>query len=144
MDLFRGKTLLKKDGTTISADASLRNKKLICIYFAALWCPPCRTFTPLLAQAYRMAKDEGLPIEIVFVSSDRSLNDMTVYVKDHENWPSLPYGDALQPALRARYKVAGIPTLVVVKADGALVCANGRPDIQTKSLQAFKDWLTCI
>nr|XP_050042345.1 nucleoredoxin-like protein 2 [Dermacentor andersoni] len=144
MDLFRGKTLLKKDGTTISADASLRNKKLICIFFAAQWCPPCRVFAPLLAEAYRTAKDEGLPIEVVFVSSDRSLQDMTTSLKDHEDWPSLPYGDALQTALRARYKVAGIPTLVVVKADGALVCANGRADIQTKRSQAFKDWLSYI
>ncbi|KAL1438536.1 hypothetical protein MTO96_047899 [Rhipicephalus appendiculatus] len=105
MDLFRGKTLLKKDGTTISADGALRNKRLICIYFAAQWCPPCRVFTPLLANAYRRAKDEGLPIEVVFVSSDRSGNDMSAYVKsDHEDWPALPYGDALQAGLRARYK----------------------------------------
>ncbi|XP_075731051.1 nucleoredoxin-like protein 2 [Rhipicephalus microplus] len=145
MDLFRGKTLLKKDGTTISADGALRNKRLICIYFAAQWCPPCRVFTPILANAYRRAKDEGLPIEVVFVSSDRNANDMSAYVKsDHEDWPALPYGDALQAGLRARYKVAGIPTLVVVKADGALVSTNGRPDVQTKGYKAFKDWLSCI
>ncbi|KAL3209287.1 hypothetical protein MRX96_009278 [Rhipicephalus microplus] len=171
MDLFRGKTLLKKDGTTISADGALRNKRLICIYFAAQWCPPCRVFTPILANAYRRAKDEGLPIEVVFVSSDRNANDMSAYVKsDHEDWPALPYGDALQAVhyeehvaakdceclsalvgftssaavSRARYKVAGIPTLVVVKADGALVSTNGRPDVQTKGYKAFKDWLSCI
>ncbi|KAH7970394.1 hypothetical protein HPB49_006172 [Dermacentor silvarum] len=145
MELFRGKSLLKKDGTTISADGALRNKRLICLYFAAQWCPPCRTFTPLLADAYRKAKDEGLPIEVVFVSSDKSSNDMLAYIKsDHEDWPTLPYGDGLQSALKARYKVSGIPTLVVLKADGALVCANGRPDVQTKSCRAFKDWLSCI
>ncbi|KAH8035143.1 hypothetical protein HPB51_004384 [Rhipicephalus microplus] len=134
MDLFRGKTLLKKDGTTISADGALRNKRLICIYFAAQWCPPCRNRTTRL-----------LDTQVVFVSSDRNANDMSAYVKsDHEDWPALPYGDALQAGLRARYKVAGIPTLVVVKADGALVSTNGRPDVQTKGYKAFKDWLSCI
>ncbi|XP_037555881.2 nucleoredoxin-like protein 2 [Dermacentor silvarum] len=83
--------------------------------------------------------------QVVFVSSDKSSNDMLAYIKsDHEDWPTLPYGDGLQSALKARYKVSGIPTLVVLKADGALVCANGRPDVQTKSCRAFKDWLSCI
>ncbi|XP_077499205.1 nucleoredoxin-like protein 2 [Amblyomma americanum] len=62
----------------------------------------------------------------------------------HAEWLTLPFGDNLQLTLKTRYKVAGIPTLVVLKADGALICANGRPDVQTKGSQAFKDWLTCI
>ncbi|XP_077500609.1 nucleoredoxin-like protein 2 [Amblyomma americanum] len=145
MELFRGKVLLKKDGTTMAAEAALRNKRLICIYFAAKWCPPCRNFTPTLAEAYREAKHEGLPIELVFVSSDRNSAEMVEYVKtSHGDWLSLPYGDVLQSVLKARYKVAGIPTLVVIKTDGALVCANGRPDVQAKASQAFKDWLSSI
>ncbi|XP_075527146.1 nucleoredoxin-like protein 2 [Dermacentor variabilis] len=59
-----------------------------------------------------------------------------------ENWPALPYGDNLQFALKARYKIAGIPTLVVLRADGSLVCANGRYQIVAKSHLAFADWLS--
>lgn len=145
MDLFKGKTMLKKDGTSLPASTALRNKRLICVYFAAQWCPPCRMFTPMLADAYRAAKEEALPIEVVFISSDRSSTDMMAYVRStHGDWLTLPYGDQLQSVLKARYRVAVIPTLVVLKADGSLVAANGRPEVQNKSCQAFKDWLSTI
>ncbi|XP_037528137.1 nucleoredoxin-like protein 2 [Rhipicephalus sanguineus] len=143
MNSLRGKTLVRKDGTTITAEAALRNKRLICLYFAAEWCPPCATFTPILAAAYREAKDEGLPIEVVFVSSDRSEDEMIAFVKSsHENWPALPYGDPLQFTLKARYKISGIPTLVVLNARGGLVCTNGRSNIVAMSHEAFKEWLS--
>ncbi|XP_075527147.1 nucleoredoxin-like protein 2 [Dermacentor variabilis] len=64
MNWFRGKYLVRRDGTIITADAALRSKRLICLYFAAQWCPPCVTFTPILADAYREAKSQGLPIEV--------------------------------------------------------------------------------
>ncbi|KAH9378231.1 hypothetical protein HPB48_015342 [Haemaphysalis longicornis] len=38
-DLFKGKSLLKKDGSSLAASTALRNNRLICIYFAAQWCP---------------------------------------------------------------------------------------------------------
>ena len=41
-------------------------------------CPPCRQFTPLLKQAYEAIKAAGNSFEIVFVSSDRSEQDMQV------------------------------------------------------------------
>ncbi|KAH7970811.1 hypothetical protein HPB49_015809 [Dermacentor silvarum] len=142
MNSLRGKYLIRRDGTTITADAALRFKRLICLYFAAQWCPPCLTFTPILADAYREAKNQGLPIEVVYVSSDRSEDEMNAFLNStDENWPALPYGDKLQFALKARYKIAGIPALVVLRADGSLVCANGRPDIMAKSHLAFRDWL---
>ncbi|XP_077523775.1 nucleoredoxin-like protein 2 isoform X2 [Amblyomma americanum] len=145
MELWRDKVLLTKEGTTTPAGAALRNKRIICIYFSAQWCVPCRTFTPMLAEAYREAKQLGLPIEIVFVSQDRTEAEMQDdYNAHHGGWLRVPYGDNLQGTLKARYKVAGIPTLVVLKGDGALICANGRADVQTKGCQAFKDWLTSI
>ncbi|KAK8764313.1 hypothetical protein V5799_033078 [Amblyomma americanum] len=64
MELLRDKVLLTKDGTSIAAEVALRNKRIICIYFSAQWCEPCRTFTPMLADAYREVKQHGLPIEV--------------------------------------------------------------------------------
>lgn len=40
-------------------------------YFSANWCPPCRAFTPQLADAYRRIRKKEPGFEIVFVSSDR-------------------------------------------------------------------------
>ena len=41
------------------------------MYFSAHWCPPCRGFTPVLAEKYKAWKDANENIEIVFISSDR-------------------------------------------------------------------------
>lgn len=52
MDCLTGQQLLKKDGTVVSADSALADKKIIGFYFSAHWCPPCRLFTPALAEFY--------------------------------------------------------------------------------------------
>ena len=55
MDKIKGQTLIKADGTKVQADDALAGKNIICIYFSAHWCPPCRGFTPVLKRFY----DEG-------------------------------------------------------------------------------------
>lgn len=53
MDLLAHATLLKNKGTTpITAEEALDNVEIICYYFSAHWCPPCRMFTPILADFY--------------------------------------------------------------------------------------------
>ena len=54
-----GDKLLSKDGVGNTA-SSLAGKKLVMLYFSAHWCPPCKTYTPELAQAYLASqkKDE--------------------------------------------------------------------------------------
>ena len=73
-----GQTLkqLEGDWNEVSADSSLEGKKVVAFYFSAHWCPPCRAFTPILKDAYEEYLKESCDIEIVFVSSDRSLEDM--------------------------------------------------------------------
>ncbi|XP_064479553.1 nucleoredoxin-like protein 2 [Ornithodoros turicata] len=141
MDLLKGKRLVKRDGTIVAAETALKGKKLICFYMAAHWCPPCRMFTNTLADAYVEAKDEALPIEVIFISSDRTAADMANYMREsHGDWLGLPYGDPLQPVIKQRYKVSGIPTLIVLKDNGTMLCRNGRPDVQSKGAAAFRDW----
>jgi len=66
MELF-GDVLLTKGGE--KATSEVLQGKVIGIYFSAHWCPPCRGFTPKLAEAY--SKDlQGKGLEIVFVSAD--------------------------------------------------------------------------
>ena len=43
-------------------------------------CPPCRRFTPELAEYYKQMKEKvGDKLEIVFVSSDRSEDEWREY-----------------------------------------------------------------
>ena len=46
---------------------SLRGK-IVGLYFSAAWCPPCRAFTPILAEKYDELISEGNNFEIIFLS----------------------------------------------------------------------------
>ena len=59
-----------KSGTVAMSDA-LAGKTAVGLYFSAHWCPPCRMYTPKLAEQYAKLVAAGKPFEIVFVSSDR-------------------------------------------------------------------------
>ena len=50
--MLNGQKLLKKNGEVVAADEVLKEKKIICYYFSAHWCPPCRSFTPILGDFY--------------------------------------------------------------------------------------------
>lgn len=65
--------------------------KTVGLYFSAHWCPPCRGFTPKLAEFYKKYhKDKNF--EIVFVSSDKDENQFKGYY-DEMPWLALPYKD---------------------------------------------------
>ena len=66
-DLF-GDRLIGKSGDVATDDLK---GKTVGIYFSAHWCPPCRGFTPQLAEQYKKLKAKGKDFEIVFASSDR-------------------------------------------------------------------------
>ncbi len=66
--------------------------RIVGVYFSALWCPPCKKFTPLLVQAYQRMKEANYDIEIIFVSFDSSKYD---FKKEYENmpWPAVPHSE---------------------------------------------------
>ena len=99
IDLLSGVKLIKPDNTAVEAPKVLASKKLVLFYFSAHWCPPCRMFTPMLRDFYEVGKQEAkielihelfqeaseLGVEIVFISSDRSHDNMMGYIKEsHE------------------------------------------------------------
>merc|ERR1712227_847361 len=138
MDSLKGAKLVKADGSSVEADSALEGKDLILFYFSAHWCPPCRQFTPMLKDFY----DEVDNVEIVFVSSDRSNDDMLSYMKEsHGDWLATERGSPLTKSLKEKYGISGIPTLIVVKADGTVVTKDGRADVVSKQpKQAVQAW----
>ncbi len=81
-------------------------------------------------------------MEIIFVSSDRSPEDMTSYMKEsHGDWLAAEHGSELGKQLKAKFEVSGIPCLVVLKADGTFVTKDGRSAVSGKGPAAVKDWL---
>ena len=81
-----GPTLLKnsKKPAVSTAKEAFKHSKpsLIALYFSASWCPPCQRFTPVLIDFYNAAKasSKTLELEIVFVSSDRNVEEFEKYV----------------------------------------------------------------
>merc|ERR1711879_340213 len=139
MDSLNGATLITADGSKVEAEKALENKDLVLYYFSAHWCPPCRQFTPMGSDFYGEVSDD---LEIVFVSSDRSPEDMVSYMKEsHGDWCGVEHNSALANDLKQKYGVQGIPMLVVVKKDGTLVTKDGRSHVMGKQpKQAVQGW----
>ena len=116
MDSLAGQQLLGKDEKVVSADSVLEDKKIIAFYFSAHWCPPCRLFTPILAEFYSdLVTTAGEPFEIVFVSSDKTPEDMMTYMKEsHGEWLAVQHATNLAQQLKKKYEISGIPSLIVV------------------------------
>merc|ERR1719403_609330 len=121
MDSLQGATLIKADGSKVEADKALESKDLVLNYF------------------YGEVEDD---LEIVFVSSDRSPDDMISYMKEsHGDWCGVEHNSSLANDLKQKYGVQGIPMLVVVKKDGTLVTKDGRSHVVGKApKQAVQGW----
>lgn len=140
MDMFSGKTLIRAGGSEHSADDVLCDVKVVALYFSAHWCPPCRHFTPILADVYAEVK-QALPcIEVIFVSLDHSKEDMLKYMDEsHGDWYAFKFEDPFREELAREY-VKGIPTLIAFKMDGTVITSSGRDQVQEEGPQAFRKW----
>jgi len=127
--LFGGAKLLKHDGDAVDP-TTFTSKSGVMIYFSAHWCPPCRGFTPQLAEYYKSKKDQH-NFEIVFVSSDKTDEDFNKYWAEMP-WLALPYSDrSLKETLSKKYKVQGIPSLVVLDNNGNTITTGGRNKVSS-------------
>ena len=131
-DLF-GPTL-ETGSSSSSTAALLPSDGVVAIYFSAHWCPPCRSFTPVLAETYityqEDCSDEDTPFRIVFVSSDKTLSEFSSYFNSMP-FLALPYSaSGIKRKLSNIFSIRGIPSLVVLDAKtGKILSSNGRNDI---------------
>ncbi|GLD99302.1 hypothetical protein PINS_up008021 [Pythium insidiosum] len=88
--LLHNEPLLTKSGAVVPLAQALSQKKVIGLYFSGHYCPPCRKFTPILAQVYEEIKDEHEDVEIVFVSSDKEVEKFDEYYQEMP-WLALPW-----------------------------------------------------
>eukprot|EP00929_Paragymnodinium_shiwhaense_P023043 TRINITY_DN14521_c0_g1_i2.p1 TRINITY_DN14521_c0_g1~~TRINITY_DN14521_c0_g1_i2.p1 ORF type:complete len:432 (-),score=102.67 TRINITY_DN14521_c0_g1_i2:224-1519(-) len=139
-DKIIGATLLSGSGE-VSASEAFAGKKAIGLYFSAHWCPPCRGFTPKLAEWYtKDLKEKGL--EIVFVSSDKDEAAFADYFKEMP-WLALPYSDRdLKNALSKKFKVQGIPTFIILDATtGDVITSDGREAVSKDPTGEKLPWI---
>lgn len=121
--------LLSKQGP-VKVSEALAGKDKVMIYFSAHWCPPCRGFTPVLADKYKQSAKEK-NIEVVFVSSDRDQASFQEYYNEMP-WLSLPFAARdVKDRLSKLFGVSGIPMLVVLNSKGEILTKDGRGQVNT-------------
>lgn len=92
--------------------------KPILIDFWATWCGPCREQMPELSKLRDKIEPQG--VVVLGISSDESRLTALEYVKKHGyNWQH--WMEEKPDALRSRFHVDGIPTLMLVDREGKIV-----------------------
>ena len=126
-----GPHLLVRDATgsgstRLPTDAYLAGKARVLLYHSAHWCPPCRGFTPILAEVYEAARRANPDTAIIFVSSDFDEASFREYFGSMP-WAAVPWSQRSASELGTTFGVRGIPALVALDgSDGALLTTDAR------------------
>merc|ERR1712179_269731 len=101
METVMAATLIRADGSQVLGATALEGKDLVLFYFSAHWCGPCRRFTPMLAEFYK--SDAARGVEVIFVSNDKSEEEMFAYMKEmHGDWPATAWKCELTKELNTK------------------------------------------
>mmetsp|Transcript_42188 Transcript_42188/g.83047 ORF Transcript_42188/g.83047 Transcript_42188/m.83047 type:complete len:446 (+) Transcript_42188:69-1406(+) len=141
LEVLLGDNLKSQNGEDVSTSTVASSSTVLALYFSASWCPPCRKFTPVLSAAYSGLKASGKEFEVVFVSSDRDEESFNGYFGKMP-WLALPFEKRdLKATLSKKYKVKGIPTLVLLDAStGAIISTDGIETITSDPKGAQFPW----
>lgn len=123
LDLL-GSTLTNHRGEQI-ATSSLKGKT-VGLYFSASWCPPCRRFTPLLAETYHnLSTSQPGTFEVIYISSDRDVASFTEYYGKMP-WLALSFSEQdRKEQIFKKLGIKSIPSLKIYNGLGVLTQADG-------------------
>ena len=149
---------------------SFAKSEIVLIYFAARWCPMSTPITEALddafsgkrntllypdeADTFDAAAEGRKPLSLVYVSSDRSEEEMVDYILG--GWQSIPFDSTERTELKKHFRVCAnreleelgferkfeIPTLMIL--DGhthGILSTNGVEDIREYGDKALTHWL---
>jgi nucleoredoxin len=119
---LRSKLVVWKDGQLQAYDENvLSTKKVFAFYFGASWCPSCSQFTPWLIDFYKKFVALHPDFEVVYVSDDRSAEEMAEYMKTAGMpFPALNYDKEAQEVNLLHYAGPDIPSMALVDGAGTL------------------------
>mmetsp|Transcript_62896 Transcript_62896/g.174321 ORF Transcript_62896/g.174321 Transcript_62896/m.174321 type:complete len:640 (+) Transcript_62896:71-1990(+) len=117
-----GPKLLSKDGEVDTAKALAG--KIVGLYFSAHWCPPCRGFTPQLAELYT-ASLQAKGLEVVLASRDRDEEAFKEYYASMP-WLALPWpaGGGLYGSTFVQGGMVGLMSMHFESADNCYMSYN--------------------
>lgn len=132
--LFESGSLIDAKGKTV--EWKELHGKSVALYFGDFTKPKCKSFLPVLVNAYRTFNESGdaQKVEVVFVSLDLTEEDYEIH-RARMPWLSLKYGDPLINVFKQHFRVMhptelpkfgygqriGPPALLVIASDGRLL-----------------------
>ena len=123
--------------------ATLRRAKVVALYFAAHWAPPCRAFTETLVSFYLAAnvRNEQGCFEVILISDDRSQQAYERHLADMP-WAALPFHESgRRDEIKKLFGINGIPALVVLSYPDCLVITDdGVSDVYKRGSEAWAGW----
>jgi hypothetical protein len=127
----------------------VKSGTVIGLYFSADWCTQCQVFNPLLTRLYSDKRVHCTetnkiipPFEVVLVSRCRDARATGHYVSTMP-WVAMLHAKATGAwglALRDRWAVTTIPSLVLLDREGAVLCRNAHERLQDDPLGKHFPW----
>uniref|UniRef100_A0A8C5LMT4 Thioredoxin-like fold domain-containing protein n=1 Tax=Leptobrachium leishanense TaxID=445787 RepID=A0A8C5LMT4_9ANUR len=142
MDIFSGHILFNRDGDKVDPEEALQNK-IVGLYFSNGSFSSCKEFATKLADFYSAALERSAlgQFEIIFISSDKTEDDMVEHMNLHGDWLSLPWHDSFKYELWSRFQITALPKLVIVKPNGDVITYQGRKEIKERGIACLSTWL---
>jgi thiol-disulfide isomerase/thioredoxin len=113
----KGLVLTRLDGKSVYVDSLLLDGPVV-INFWATWCKPCRLEMPQLEKIYKDLEPKGVHFAAISIDSKRSEKRLVQYLQKYKM--SLPIYWDPDGKLARPFKVAAIPTTVVIDQDGKI------------------------
>ena len=127
----------------ISKEEIFKDNELIGIYFSAHWCPPCRQFTPKLAEFYNKINSNGKKLEIIFCSSDNDEKSFNEYY-NLMPWISIPFNSPVTSSLARNLWIFSIPNLYILDNKGNIIDKYGRDTFWSQGEKSYDYWKSLI
>ena len=140
--------LLAPSGKPITDMNAMLTGKRVGLYFSAGWCPMCTSFEPSLLNFREAAAQSGKPVELLYVSSDRSerdalarasglgmtavpFNHVDALKKEHQVWAG---AETMKLGFGRR---SGVPAIIILSSEGE---EAGFVDAEARGAAALAKW----